>query len=78
MCENSPRALTVINRLERARHEARDRTGYKNATGTPGAHIATDFLNEIERTDDIRVDDMRDVFERLVEKPFPQTKAGVR
>src|SRR6201996_8145495 len=48
----------VVDRLEGPRHQAGDRSGEEDAAAVPLAHAPADRLHEIERADDVGVDDV--------------------
>ena len=72
------RLARVVNRLVRARNEARDRTGNENAPFVVVAQIAPHSLNEVEGSGDIGLDHLAPGVGVLVEKPVAEPPARVR
>ena len=71
------RLRAIIDCLVSAGHEAGDRSGDQDASLAARAHVAADFLNEVNGAGDVRVDDVAGGLEVLIEKGFAQTMSGV-
>ena len=67
----------IINSLKRARHEARDRASDKDAALSPSPHLATDLLDQVDRTRDVGIDHVTSLFEILIEKGSAKPVAGI-
>ena len=59
-----------------AGHEAGDGTGDQDAATATLAHVASDFLDEVDRAGDVGVDDLQHLVEVLVEKALAQSASG--
>ena len=66
------RLRAIIDCLVSAGHEAGDRSGDQDASLASHAHVAADFLNEVNGAGDVRVDDVAGGVEVLIEKGLPK------
>jgi len=64
------RLRAIIDCLVSAGHEAGDRSGDQDASLASRAHVAADFLNDVNGDGDVRVDDVEGGVEVLIEKGF--------